>query len=40
MSGYDEFLGTRPVADAHRFDIGALERYLSTLEKKGLVKNR
>ncbi|HEY5310690.1 MAG TPA: phosphotransferase, partial [Casimicrobiaceae bacterium] len=28
MNGYDEFLGTRPVADAHRFDVGALERYL------------
>jgi aminoglycoside phosphotransferase (APT) family kinase protein len=28
MSGYDEFLGTRQVADAHRFDIGALEHYL------------
>src|SRR4030095_9639888 len=24
----DEFLGTRPVADAHRFDVAALERYL------------
>ena len=30
MSGYDEFLGTRPVADAHRFDVSALERYLRT----------
>jgi aminoglycoside phosphotransferase (APT) family kinase protein len=30
MSGYNDFLGTRPVADAHRFDVGALERYLRT----------
>ena len=28
MSDYDDFMGTRPVADAHRFDVGALERYL------------
>ncbi|MEO8738608.1 MAG: phosphotransferase [Casimicrobiaceae bacterium] len=28
MSGYDEFLGTRPVVDAHRFDVGALEHYM------------
>jgi aminoglycoside phosphotransferase (APT) family kinase protein len=25
---YDAYLGTRPVAEAHRFDVGALERYL------------
>jgi aminoglycoside phosphotransferase (APT) family kinase protein len=28
MTNYDEFQGTRPVAEAHRFDIAALERYL------------
>jgi aminoglycoside phosphotransferase (APT) family kinase protein len=28
MSSYDDFMGTRPVAGAHRFDIAALERYL------------
>jgi aminoglycoside phosphotransferase (APT) family kinase protein len=28
MSGYDEFLGTRQVADANRFDVAALERHL------------
>jgi aminoglycoside phosphotransferase (APT) family kinase protein len=26
----DEFVGTRPVAEAHRFDVAALERYLAT----------
>ncbi len=25
---YDEYQGTRPVADAHRFDVAALERYM------------
>src|SRR5258705_7293810 len=25
---YDAYLGTRPVADAHRFDVAALERYM------------
>jgi len=25
---YEAYLGTRPVADAHRFDIAALERYM------------
>jgi aminoglycoside phosphotransferase (APT) family kinase protein len=29
MSDYSEFVGTRPVADAHRFDVSALERYLA-----------
>jgi len=28
MSEYDDFVGTRPVAVAHAFDVGALERYL------------
>ena len=28
MATQDEFIGTRPVADAHRFDVDALERYL------------
>jgi aminoglycoside phosphotransferase (APT) family kinase protein len=28
MSDYDAFVGTRPVAAAHAFDVGALERYL------------
>src|SRR6266513_2561010 len=28
MSNYDDFRGTRTVADAHRFDVDALERYL------------
>jgi aminoglycoside phosphotransferase (APT) family kinase protein len=28
MSSYDAFQGTGPVADAHRFDVAALERYL------------
>ena len=28
MSDYDAYLGTRPVAEAHRFDVAALERYL------------
>ncbi len=28
MSEYDEFMGTRPVAAAHAFDVSALERYL------------
>ena len=26
---YDDYIGTRPVAEAHRFDLAALERYLS-----------
>jgi aminoglycoside phosphotransferase (APT) family kinase protein len=30
MSEYDAFVGTRPVAAAHAFDIGALERYLGS----------
>ncbi len=30
MSNYDAFQGTGPVADAHRFDVAALERYLRT----------
>ena len=29
MSHYDAYIGTRPVADAHRFDVAALERYLA-----------
>ena len=29
MSGGRGFSGTRPVADAHRFDVASLERYLS-----------
>jgi aminoglycoside phosphotransferase (APT) family kinase protein len=28
MSEYDDFMGTRPVAAAHAFDVSALERYL------------
>ena len=28
MGHFDDYLGTRPVADAHRFDVVALERYL------------
>ncbi len=28
MSNYDDFRGTRPVAEAHRVDVAALERYL------------
>src|SRR2546429_6781073 len=28
MNSYDDFQGTRPVAEAHRFDVGPLERYL------------
>ena len=28
MGDYDAFVGTRPVAAAHAFDVGALERYL------------
>ena len=28
VSRFDEYLGTRPVADSHRFDVGSLERYL------------
>jgi aminoglycoside phosphotransferase (APT) family kinase protein len=28
MSSYDQFQGTRPVAEAHRFDVAALERYM------------
>src|ERR1700719_1111489 len=28
MNNYDDFQGTRPVAEAHRFDVAALERYL------------
>jgi aminoglycoside phosphotransferase (APT) family kinase protein len=26
--GYEAYVGTRPVAEAHRFDVGALERYM------------
>src|SRR5262249_9000898 len=29
MQDYESNRGTRPVADAHRFDVAALERYLS-----------
>ena len=29
MSAYEDYIGTRPVADAHRFDVAALERYMS-----------
>lgn len=29
MGDYGQFAGTRPVADAHRFDSAALERYLA-----------
>ena len=29
MSDPSQFAGTRPVADAHRFDVAALERYLT-----------
>jgi aminoglycoside phosphotransferase (APT) family kinase protein len=28
MSQYDAYIGTRPVAEAHRFDVAALEAYL------------
>ena len=28
MSGFEAYQGTRPVAEAHRFDVGALEAYL------------
>jgi aminoglycoside phosphotransferase (APT) family kinase protein len=28
MSQYEQFQGTRPVAEAHRFDVATLERYL------------
>jgi aminoglycoside phosphotransferase (APT) family kinase protein len=28
MTQYDAYIGTRPVAAAHRFDVAALERYL------------
>ena len=28
MAAQDEFVGTRPVADAHKFDVDALARYL------------
>jgi aminoglycoside phosphotransferase (APT) family kinase protein len=28
-AGYDAYQGTRPVAEAHRFDVAALERYLA-----------
>jgi aminoglycoside phosphotransferase (APT) family kinase protein len=30
MNNYDDFRGTRPVAEAHRFDVAALERYLGS----------
>jgi aminoglycoside phosphotransferase (APT) family kinase protein len=30
MLDYESNRGTRPVADAHRFDVGSLERYLRT----------
>ncbi|MGE5617218.1 MAG: phosphotransferase [Bacillota bacterium] len=30
MSNYTDYIGTRPVADAHRFDVGPLESYLAT----------
>jgi aminoglycoside phosphotransferase (APT) family kinase protein len=29
MGNYEEYIGTRPVAEAHRFDVAALEAYLS-----------
>ncbi|MEO7744468.1 MAG: phosphotransferase [Usitatibacter sp.] len=29
MSSYDAYVGTRPVAEAHRFDVGALERFMA-----------
>ncbi|HEY7943306.1 MAG TPA: phosphotransferase [Casimicrobiaceae bacterium] len=29
MNDYSQFAGTRPVADAHRFDVAALERFLT-----------
>ena len=29
MSGYDAYVGTRPVADAHRFDVAALEAFMA-----------
>ncbi len=28
MSDYSAYIGTRPVAEAHRFDVAALERYM------------
>jgi aminoglycoside phosphotransferase (APT) family kinase protein len=28
LSAYEDYIGTRPVAEAHRFDVAALERYL------------
>src|SRR3954462_11613194 len=28
MTDYTAYLGTRPVADAHRFDVAALERFM------------
>jgi aminoglycoside phosphotransferase (APT) family kinase protein len=28
MNDYEEYQGTRPIAEAHRFDVAALERYL------------
>ena len=28
MSAYEDYIGTRPVAEAHRFDVAALERYM------------
>jgi len=28
MSNFDTYIGTRPIAEAHRFDVAALERYL------------
>ncbi|MGH8798632.1 MAG: phosphotransferase [Casimicrobiaceae bacterium] len=30
MNDYSQFVGTRPVAAAHRFDVAALERYLGS----------
>jgi aminoglycoside phosphotransferase (APT) family kinase protein len=30
VNAAEDFVGTRPVADAHRFDVAALERYLGT----------
>jgi aminoglycoside phosphotransferase (APT) family kinase protein len=30
VNAAEEFVGTRPVADAHRFDVAALDRYLAT----------
>jgi aminoglycoside phosphotransferase (APT) family kinase protein len=28
LKNYDDYIGTRPVAEAHRFDVAALERHL------------